>query len=174
MADSQQLGILSKLVIALAVLVVLAGTIWHGVALATIERLWPNLVQRPDKPMGFRFILQPGVATIVAIRDGLRDTRAHRMPFFGRSYRVRESADRLREGLNATARIFLLGLLVDLICQLLRRKTFYPIEAVIVAFVGFVPYALVRGPASPTDGLAALFFANSPTGNEALKSHLHD
>jgi hypothetical protein len=147
MTDTQELGFLSRLVIVLLVVLVVAGTIWHGVALDTIERLWLNLVQRPDKPMAFRFILQPGMATALAIRDGVRDARAHRLPFFLTVVsRPRERVGRLREALNATARVIFLGLLVDVIYQFVVLKTFYPGEAVIIALlVGFVPYVLVPG-----------------------------
>ena len=44
-----------------------------------------------------------------------------------------ERIGRLREGLNATARIILLGLVMDVIYQIIVLKTFYPVEAVIVA-----------------------------------------
>jgi hypothetical protein len=53
---------------------------------------------------------------------------------------------RLREGLNATARIILLGLAMDSIYQVLVLKMFYPNEAVIVALLlAFVPYVIIRG-----------------------------
>ena len=54
--------------------------------------------------------------------------------------------ERLREGLNATARIILLALVMDLIYQLLFLNTFYPNEALIVALLfAFVPYLIARG-----------------------------
>ena len=52
----------------------------------------------------------------------------------------------VREGLNATARIILLGLAMDVIYQLLVLKTFYPNEALVVALLlAFVPYVIIRG-----------------------------
>jgi hypothetical protein len=57
-----------------------------------------------------------------------------------------ERIGRLREGLDATARIILLGLVMDAIYQVIVLKRFYPAEAVIIAFVlAFVPYLIVRG-----------------------------
>ena len=51
----------------------------------------------------------------------------------------------LREGLNATARIILLGLIMDAIYQIIVFNRFYPVEAVIIAvLLGFVPYLLFR------------------------------
>jgi hypothetical protein len=147
MTDTQELRSLSKFVIALTVLLIVAGILWYGVTLDTLHRLWHNLLERPDAPMRFRFVLQPLMAAAFAIRDGLRDARARRAPFFPTIlWRPPERAERLREALNSTARIILLGLLMDLIYQILVFRTFFPNEAVIVALVlGFAPYAVVRG-----------------------------
>jgi hypothetical protein len=55
----------------------------------------------------------------------------------------------LREGLNATARIILLGIVMDAMYQIIVLRRFYPGEAVIIALVlAFVPYLLIRGPAA--------------------------
>jgi hypothetical protein len=147
MTDTQELGILSKFVIALTVLLIAAGVLWYGVTLDTLQRVWHDLIERPDAPMRFRFALQPLMAAAFAIRDGLRDARAGHAPFFTTIlWRPAERAERLREALNATARIILLGLLMDLIYQILVFRTFFPNEAVIIALLlGFVPYVVVRG-----------------------------
>jgi hypothetical protein len=147
MNDRQQLGFLSKLVIALTVLLIFGGMLWHGLTFETLRRLWHNLIERPDAPMRFRFVLQPLMAAAFAIRDGLRDARAGHAPFFTTIlWRPSERAERLREALNSTARIILLGLLMDLIYQILVFRTFFPNEAVIIALLlGFVPYVVVRG-----------------------------
>lgn len=41
-------------------------------------RTWTDLLARPGGPMSFRFLLQPVMAAIVAIRDGRRDARRGR------------------------------------------------------------------------------------------------
>lgn len=52
----------------------------------------------------------------------------------------------LRKRLNATARIILLGIIMDVIYQIIVLKTFSPVEALIIAVVlAFVPYLLFRG-----------------------------
>ena len=147
MTDTRELGNLSKFVVSLTVLLIVAGILWYGVTLDTLQRLWHNLIERPDAPMRFRFVLQPLMAAAFAIRDGLRDARVGRAPFFTTIlWRPLERAGRLREALNATARIILLGLLMDLIYQILVFRRFFPNEAVIIALLlGFVPYAVVRG-----------------------------
>jgi hypothetical protein len=86
------------------------------------------------------------MATIVAIRDGLKDARSGRSPYFATVLgNPRERAGRLREGLNATARIIALGLVMDVIYQAVVFRTFYPDQALVVALVlAFVPYVIIR------------------------------
>jgi hypothetical protein len=98
--------------------------------------------------MRFRFILQPLMVAIIAIRHGLNDARTGRSPYFWTMLgNPRERRQRLNEGLNATARIILLGLLMDAVYQILVLRQFYPAEAVIVALLfAFVPYVIIRGP----------------------------
>jgi len=56
--------------------------------------------------MRFRFILQPLMAAILSIRDGLSDARTGRSPFLSTVLRnPQERNARLREGLNATAHV---------------------------------------------------------------------
>jgi hypothetical protein len=98
--------------------------------------------------MAFRFILQPIMAAIAALRDGINDAKCRRSPYFW-SLLANPFAGggRLYEGLISTARVILLGLCMDAIYQWIVLKTFYPAEAVIVAIaLAFFPYVLLRGP----------------------------
>ena len=146
-AEPQKLSLLAKLVVASILVLIVAGVVWHGVSIPTFQRIWHDLVARPDAPMRFRFILQPLMVAIVAIRDGLKDARTGRSPYFWTMLaNPRARAQRLNEGLNATARIILLGLVMDAIYQAVVLQRFYPAEAVIVALLFcFVPYVVVRG-----------------------------
>jgi hypothetical protein len=146
-AAPQELGILAKLVLLLAVVLLVAGVVWHGVTGEVLRRFWHDLVERPDAPMRFRFILQPLMAAFAAIHDGRQDARTGRSPYFMTVLRnPQERVGRLREGLNATARIILLGLVMDVIYQLIVLKTFYPNEALVIALLlAFVPYVIIRG-----------------------------
>ena len=155
-SEAQGLGVLAKLVLAALIVLALAGLLLYGATADVMGRLWHDLIQRPDAPMRFRFILQPVMAAIVAIRDGLKDIRAGREPYFWRALGV----TRLREGLNATARIILLGIVMDAMYQMIVLGRFYPGEAVIIALLlAFVPYLLIRGPAAR---IARLLHAASP------------
>ncbi len=146
-AEPRKLSLLAKLIVALILALIVAGIVWHGVSIPTFRRIWHDLVARPDAPMRFRFILQPLMAAIVAIRHGLKDARTGRSPYFWTMMGTPgERTQRLNEGLNATAKIILLGLVMDMIYQAIVLKQFYPAEAVIVALLfAFVPYVIIRG-----------------------------
>lgn len=146
-AKPQKLSLLAKLVVAFILVMIVAGIVWHGVSIEVFKRIWHQLIERADAPMRFRFIL-PLMAAIAAILAGLKDARAGRSPYFWTLLRnPRERIERLEEGLNATARIILLGLVMDAIYQIIVLKRFYPAEAVIVALLfAFVPYVIIRGP----------------------------
>jgi hypothetical protein len=128
-------------------LLVLAGIVWHGITGENFLRIWQNLVDRPSRQMSFRFAVQPAVASFFAVRHGLADVRGGRSPYFRTIlWNPRERVARLREGLNATAKILLVAVVIDAAYQALELETFYPAEAPIVALLlAFVPYALVRG-----------------------------
>ncbi|HEY1411911.1 MAG TPA: hypothetical protein VGF36_07205 [Rhodopila sp.] len=127
---------------------IVAGATWYGFSTEDRVRFWQNVIQRPGGPMKFRFILQPVMATIAALHDGIRDARIGRSPYFWTILTNRtDRAARLHEGLLSTARIVLLGLVMDTVYQVIVFKTFYPIETVIVAILlAFLPYLLLRGP----------------------------
>jgi hypothetical protein len=149
MSDSQQqeLGLLAKVVIAIAIVLVVSGVLWYGLAFATIERVLRQLAARPGGPMTFRFILQPAMAALAAVHDARRDVRLGRAPYLWTMlHRPGERGARLREAANATARIILLGLVMDAIYQLFVLQRFYPVEAVVIALLlAFVPYVILRG-----------------------------
>jgi hypothetical protein len=123
------------------------GLIWYGLSAETHQRLWRDIAERPGGPMSFRFILQPIMALIAALHDGLKDARTGRSPYFWTILTDRaERRGRLWEGLISTARTVLLGLVMDGIYQLTVLKTFYPGEMAIVAILlAFLPYLLLRG-----------------------------
>jgi hypothetical protein len=137
-------------VVLLAALVAL-GAVWYGVSFEDFDRLWKDILARPDGPMTFRFILQPAMAAIAALRDGVKDARLGRRPYLWAIMRGVRSVEgrggRLWEGIVATARILILGIVMDTIYQWLEFKTFYPVQAAVIAvLLAFVPYLLLRGP----------------------------
>jgi hypothetical protein len=142
--------ILAWLVIVLAAVFVVWGVGWYGVSSEVRDRVWHDLLERPGGPMTFRFFLQPAMAAAAAIIDGLRDARTGRAPhFWAVVSNPAERMGRLRETLFSTARIILLGIVMDAIYQYIVLKRFYPVEALFIAlFLAVVPYILIRGPAN--------------------------
>ena len=98
--------------------------------------------------MTFRFVLQPVMAAIAAWRDGRKDAGIGRVPYlWALLTRPASLGGRLHEGLVATGRVIILGLVMDVIYQALVFDTFHPVEAVLIALLlAFVPYLLLRGP----------------------------
>lgn len=145
--EAQKFRLLARLVIVCTILLVIAGVVWHGISIGVLQRIWRDLVERPGGPMSFRFVLQPLMAAVTAIIDGLRDARTARSPFFRAVlFEPAHRMARLVEAFNAIARIILLGLVMDAIYQLIVFERFYPAEAVIVALLlAVVPYVVLRG-----------------------------
>ncbi|HAI47344.1 hypothetical protein D3C87_580720 [compost metagenome] len=115
-----------------------------------LTRFWTDMIDRADGPMTFRFFLQPTMALITALIDGIKDARTGRAPY---AWLLAHSnaGQRLstwREGVTATTRILLLGVGMDVIYQFRMFGGFkYPVEAFVIAVVlGFLPYLLLRGP----------------------------
>ena len=110
-------------------------------------RVGNDLVARVSGPLKFRLVLQPAMATFLAIRSGLADARAGKPPYFwslfwDHSHR----AERLKEGWKSIGKVFILALLLDVVYQVIVLRFVYPGEAIIVAFVlAVVPYLIVRG-----------------------------
>ncbi len=114
-----------------------------------LSRLWTDLLTRPSGPFAFRFALQPLIAAIFAMRDGMRDAQTGRSPYFWTVLRdAGQRRGQLVEGLKATGRIIAFGIGIDAVYQFKVLGTFYPGEALLIALLlGFVPYLLIRGPA---------------------------
>jgi hypothetical protein len=67
-------------------------------------RLWDDLIGRIGGSMSFRLILQPAMALIFAIRDGSKDAREGRPPYFYSLFIQPENRRRqLREGFKAVS-----------------------------------------------------------------------
>jgi hypothetical protein len=109
---------------------------------------WEHLVGRIDGPLKFRLVLQPTMAMIFAIRDGLKDAREGRVPYFWAIFtEPAQRGELIREGWQAVTKVFVLAVLMDSIYQYLILGWLYPVAALFVAFIlAFVPYLLIRGP----------------------------
>jgi hypothetical protein len=134
------------LVLVLAALLLVWGAIKYGFSFDIQHRFWSDIFARFGGPMTFRFFLQPTMAAIAAIHDGVKDAREGHKSFFWTAWRhPSQQTGRLREGLISTARIMLLGISMDVIYQLKELDQFYPAEAVVIALLlAVVPYFIFR------------------------------
>ena len=140
--------LVARVAVGLMIVFVVAGVAWHGVSVENVRRVIRNVIERPFGPMTFRFVLQPVMATIAAWRDGRMDAGIGRVPYlWALLTRPAALGGRLHEGLVATGRVIILGLVMDVIYQALVFDTFHPVQAVLIALLlAFVPYLLLRGP----------------------------
>jgi hypothetical protein len=113
-----------------------------------LARVWANIADRVGGPMTFRIILQPLMATLFAVRAGLKDAREGRPPYLWTV--LTDSTQRaglLHQGWKGIARIFFLAIIMDVIYQLIALRWVYPGELLIVAILlAVVPYLVLRGP----------------------------
>jgi hypothetical protein len=113
-----------------------------------LSRFVPELIGRLHGPFAFRFVLQPIMAGLLALHDGLADARQGRPAYFWRV--VSRGAERralLREGWHRVTRVLVLGVVMDVLYQLIEFKTLHPLQLVVIVLtLAFVPYLLLRGP----------------------------
>ena len=112
-----------------------------------LNRVWENLVGRTEGPLTLRFFIQPTVATIFAIRAGLRDSRQGQRPYFWNAlFNPGNRKDLLAEGWKDVGKLFIMACVLDVVYQLIVAPWVYPLETVIVAIVlAILPYVMVRG-----------------------------
>jgi hypothetical protein len=113
-----------------------------------LTRFWDQLIAQPSGPLAFRLILQPLMATFLAVRDGLKDARVGRSPYVRTIlFDPSQRAAYLREGLKRVSRVIVFAFVMDAIYQYLVLRRFYLGEALVTVFVlAVLPYVLIRGP----------------------------
>ena len=92
-----------------------------------LTRFWDQLIAQPSGPLAFRFILQPVMAAILAIRDGLKDARTGRPPFSRTIWSdPSQRAAYLREGLKRVSRVIVFAFVMDAIYQVIGLPQVLP------------------------------------------------
>lgn len=113
-----------------------------------LSRVWEQLAGRLEGPFVFRFVLQPLVATILAIRAGVADAQDHRAPYLWSV--LSDPVERpqlMRDGWKDVTRVFVFGIVMDVLYQLIVFRWVYPLQSLLVAsMLAIVPYVLIRGP----------------------------
>ena len=105
-----------------------------------------DIPKRLAGPGRFRFIIQPLVAIILGIRNGLADARAGRPPYLAGVLFHRDLRKELMQtGFATIVNRVLMGILLDSVCQWLILGRSYPGAALVVGPVLIVgPYGVAR------------------------------
>ena len=108
---------------------------------------WKDLIGRAGGPITFRLIVQPVIAVILAIRDGLKDAKACRPLYFWSLFtHSTERRQLLKAGWKSVGVVFIFAIVIDGVYQFIVFRWFYPGEALAVAIVlAIVPYLQIRG-----------------------------
>ena len=109
-------------------------------------RVWNDSVGRLHGPLQFRLLMQPMMASVLAVRAGVRDARAGRRPYvWALVFDPASRGENLRSGWRDVGVVFLVAAIIDVVYQLLALGWVYPGETLIVAFLlADVPYLVLR------------------------------
>jgi hypothetical protein len=105
-----------------------------------------GLPQRFTGPERFRFVLQPTLASLAGVRGSLADAEAGNPPYlFGLLFDAERRRELLRHGAAAVRTLLGVGIILDVVFQLLIYHGMHPSAAVLVGPIPIcVPYALPR------------------------------
>jgi hypothetical protein len=121
--------------------------------------------------MNLRLIIQPTVATVLAVRAGLRDAHQNRPAFLWAV--LRSPAHRrelLRQGWKDLGKVFVVAVILDMIYQLIVHRGVYLLELLITAVtLAIVPYVLLRGPISRIVGMVINARCSMQQGHRSSK-----
>jgi hypothetical protein len=107
-----------------------------------------DFIGRFDGPLHFRLIVQPLVATLLAVRDGSRDAHEGRSAYAWTL--LTDPTQRrylLDDGWKGISRIFVIAYVLDVVYQFIEWHGLKPFEAFLTAVIlAVIPYVALRGP----------------------------
>jgi hypothetical protein len=106
-----------------------------------------GLARRLAGPASFRFILQPLVAAIVGIRDGVSDAKLGAPPYgFVVLFDTDRRGQMVRAGLERTAIPLGVGVVIDMVVQwMLFQRVFLSAAILVGVLLVGLPYIVARG-----------------------------
>jgi len=140
------LTVLALLVIVIAIPSALMDTIETGRVYIFSKQFLTELPQRFTGSGSFRFILQPILAILLGVRGGLADVKAGNPPYlFGLFFIAGRRRDLLRSGAKAISALLAMGIILDVVFQLVLYHEVHPGAALLVGPILICfPYALSR------------------------------
>lgn len=116
-----------------------------------MEDLWVritgNVVDRVSGPLHLRLVLQPVIASILAILSGLKDVKGGKPPYFwALATDAAHRHEMLRDGWKSIGKVFAFALVLDVAYQVIATRFVYVGEAIVIALLlAIVPYLILRG-----------------------------
>jgi hypothetical protein len=113
-----------------------------------INESWGVLTGRAGGPFKLRLIIQPVVATLLAVRAGLSDAKKGHSPYLWTIFRsdVYDRRKLLNNGWNDVRKVFLIALALEVAYEIIVSRWVYPMQALMVAvLLALVPYFIFRG-----------------------------
>jgi hypothetical protein len=137
---------LALLVIAITIPFAIKDTIETGRVYVFSRQFLEELPQRFTGPARLRFILQPVVAILLGIHGGLRDAKAGHTPYlFSLIFSPGHRSESLRSGLVAIRNLLAVGVIMDIVFQLVLYRSVHPGAALLVGTLFIcLPYAVSR------------------------------
>lgn len=122
------------------------------------------LVLRLTGTLHFRFIMQPVMALIFAVIDGIKDAKAGRPTYlWGLITDPGTRGQRLKEGWKSIGKVAILAVILDLVYQFIDKDSVNLLGSLIAAIIlAILPYGLLRG---PVNYIAGLIMRRNKKGN---------
>jgi hypothetical protein len=138
--------VLALLVLAIALPFAIVETFETGRVYLFSRQFIEELPQRFTGPGRLRFILQPMTAILLGIRGGLRESKSGNPPnLFGLLFGAERRRELLRSGVAAIRNLVALGIIMDIVFQLIIYGSAHPGAAVVIGPILICfPYALSR------------------------------
>lgn len=106
-----------------------------------------EFAERASGPLALRLVLQPLMASILAVRAGLRDAATGKSPYGWRLLSDRSHRrEIIRDGWKSVGNILLIAIGLDLAYQFLVHGDVLLRQAIILALlIALIPYLILRG-----------------------------
>lgn len=108
-----------------------------------------GLMARVNGPMHFRLIMQPLMAFYLAFRDGKKDAREGKSPYFwGLFHDPEHRRERLLNGWKSIGKVFIAAFVLDVVFQFIffHGPRFHGGAIWAGIILALLPYTLLRGP----------------------------
>lgn len=137
---------LALFVIAAAIPFAIMDTIETGRVYLFSSQFLEELPQRFTGTGRMRFILQPMLAILLGIREGLVDARVGNPPYlFGLLFHTGRRRELMQSGVAAVSTLLAMGMILDVVFQFILYRAVHPGAALVVGPILIcVPYSVSR------------------------------